>query len=57
MADGALEKSVVFAAKRTLLFQKPPHERPGGDEVLLLRWYQPDDAPSESVGEFGITRA
>ena len=48
--------SVVYAAAKTNLFQSPPYERPGGDEVLILRCYQ-DDEPTEVwrlpiVGEF-----
>jgi hypothetical protein len=38
--------SVVYAAAKTNLFQSPPYERPGGDEVLILRCYQ-DDEPTE----------
>jgi hypothetical protein len=28
---------VLFVSPKTIQFQTPPHERPGGDEILLLR--------------------
>jgi hypothetical protein len=42
---------VMFSAARTLEFQSPPYERPGDDEVLLLR--QQDDVwEFPRVGQF-----
>jgi hypothetical protein len=50
----------MFCAPRVNHFQAPPFERPGGDEVLLLRWYRDGEEPSgesnlwrlPTVGEF-----
>jgi hypothetical protein len=42
---------VLFAAKRTIRFQQPPYERPGPDEVLLLR-VPPSDEGQQSTWRF-----
>lgn len=51
----ATPASILFAAKRTLLFQKPPHERPGPDELLLMRLRQDGgntDEPEPNLWRF-----
>jgi hypothetical protein len=50
-------RSVMFAAKRSLRFQSPPHERPAPDEVLLLRQPPANEGERETwrlpvIGEF-----
>jgi hypothetical protein len=48
---------VLFCAAKTNLFQSPPFERPGGDEVLILRQPASDEGQQDTwrfpiVGEF-----